>query len=741
MKMELIPKLLLTLILSSTTLATDWELNCLGNCHPFPWEAYAADQTLIFSGPTGIYTNCCYLTTSFQVTIDPGARIVVLSPDPSGPGGFCTAEYLPTCGITGTVGPLSAGDWLFITDYETIPFYIDAPDHTATDPNPVNGETIAPEYHDDNVYMLLDYTPSADWLVHMAFFSDDIQDVIDRNLMFSLGSVPPWPAIDPDAFVVGYDDPGIPEFARAPLIAGRTYYWCIDAIASGGAGGPDVWMGDIWNFTVMPKEAWNPSPEDRAQDVMANPNLTFRWSLGDIDTEGYDISYDVYYGTVFADVSTSTTPNANEPNSTHITAGPLMPGIEYYWRIDTVLRLSISPFTSSTVTGDIWSFWVQSNTSWHVDAVGGDDSYDGRSRGTAFATIQKGIDMADDDDAVLVWPGIYLERVSFEGKAITVKCADSPAVIEAPLQDAVSFVAGEGAGSVLSNFVIRESATAVACNNESSPTLRNLTIVDNDFGIAAYENSEPNITNCILWNNRYGDLFGCQAKYSLTEEQSGRRHGGEGPLFADLDAGDYHLLSEKGRYVPAYGLWSFDEQTSLCVDAGDPNDDPWGERMPHGARINMGAYGGTAYASMSEWPLIGDHNRNGRIGFKDFAVFCDGWLLELAWAAPPGNPQDDRMPPMPRRAGWDIEPYAVSTSSVAMAAAVPTDENGVEYRFENVALAGHSSGWQDSPEWTDTGLAASTKYCYRVRTRDKSPNANQGSWSNMVCATTQSGGG
>ncbi len=378
---------------------------------------------------------------------------------------------------------------------------------------------------------------------------------------------------------------------------------------------------------------------------------------------------------------------------------------------------------------------------YHVDGTNGSDSNDGLTAQTAFATIQKGIDTAEDGDTVLVWPGVYIERISFDGRGIIVRNADYPAVIEAPGLDAVSFVAGEGPGSVLQNFVIRNSMIAIACNNESSPTLKNLTIVDNDFGIAAYEYSDPNVTNCILWNNRDGDLFGCQAKYSLTEGGQGHQHGKEGPLFADLDGGDYHLLSEKGRYVPAYGLWSFDEQTSQCVDGGDPNDDPWGERMPHGGRINMGAYGGTAYASMSEWPLIGDYNRNGRVGFKDFAAFCEGWLLELGWAAPPGSPRDDRMPPMPHRAGWDIEPYAVSASAVTMKAAVATDENGVQYQFENVTLAGHCSGWQDSPEWTDTGLDASTEYCYRARTRDKSPNANQGLWSNTRCATTKSGGG
>jgi len=239
----------------------------------------------------------------------------------------------------------------------------------------------------------------------------------------------------------------------------------------------------------------------------------------------------------------------------------------------------------------------------HVDGTTGDDADDGLTRETAFETIQKGIDTAEDGNIVLVWPGVYVGQLFFDGKAITLKSADYPAVIEAPWQDAVSFIAGEGSGSVLSNFVIRESATALACNNESSPTLKNLTIVDNDFGIAAYENSDPDIANCILWNNQYGDLYGCEARYSCVETDSA----GDGnisvdPMLADLDGGDYHPLSENGRYVPAYGLWSFDDETSPCVDAGDPAEDPSAERMPNGGRINMGAYGGTAYASKGEWP-------------------------------------------------------------------------------------------------------------------------------------------
>jgi hypothetical protein len=53
-------------------------------------------------------------------------------------------------------------------------------------------------------------------------------------------------------------------------------------------------------------------------------------------------------------------------------------------------------------------------------------------------------------------------------------------------------------------------------------------------------------------------------------------------------------------------VWFLDEVTSPCVDGGDPNVNVSNEPMPNGGRINMGAYGDTAYASMSEWPIPDD---------------------------------------------------------------------------------------------------------------------------------------
>jgi len=250
--------------------------------------------------------------------------------------------------------------------------------------------------------------------------------------------------------------------------------------------------------------------------------------------------------------------------------------------------------------------WLHTPNVYYVNAVNGDDNDDGLTPESAFATIQNGIDTAVDGDVVLVYPGLYQEEINFLGKALTVQgVVASPAgvpVLQNPGDFAVSFYSGEGPDSILKNFIITNSFMGVLITG-STPTISNLTIVDNKYGIEAYTGSAPDISTTIFWNNTNGDLFGCRASYSCIER------GGEGegninadPLFVGPDTGDYHLRSARGRYWPEHDVWVLDEITSPCVDGGDPTADYSGEPMPNGGRINMGAYGGTAYGSMSEMP-------------------------------------------------------------------------------------------------------------------------------------------
>ena len=246
----------------------------------------------------------------------------------------------------------------------------------------------------------------------------------------------------------------------------------------------------------------------------------------------------------------------------------------------------------------------------HVDGSRGSKFNTGLSRSNAFATIQDAVDKAIDGDTVMVWPGVYQEAVFITGKAITIQSADDAAVVMAPANDPIAFTFqfAESLRCVLRNFVITNCReTAILCHS-ASPELTNLTIVNNQFGITAYEGANPSITNCILWNNQDGDLFGDliyqpRIIYSCLQQQLAPFFMEPGninkdPLFADPDNGDYHLQSEYGRYL-SKNVWVTDSQTSPCIDSGDPSMRIGREQKPSGGRVNMGAYGGTPYASKS----------------------------------------------------------------------------------------------------------------------------------------------
>ena len=84
----------------------------------------------------------------------------------------------------------------------------------------------------------------------------------------------------------------------------------------------------------------------------------------------------------------------------------------------------------------------------------------------------------------------------------------------------------------------------------------------------------------------------------------------------------------------------------------------------------------------------------------------------------------DFTPPAPAQMGWASPPTAILDSLISMTAITASDENGVEYYFTCTSGGGHDSGWQGSPTYVDTGLAASTTYAYTVQARDKSVNYN-----------------
>ena len=108
--------------------------------------------------------------------------------------------------------------------------------------------------------------------------------------------------------------------------------------------------------------------------------------------------------------------------------------------------------------------------------------------------------------------------------------------------------------------------------------ITNCTIADNESinyaGGLSYCNGQ--IINSIIWQNSAPQMqYSSEPTYSCIENYIGSGTGNinTAPCFADVNNGDYHLKSEKGRWSPFTVSWLADDVTSLCIDAGHPASD------------------------------------------------------------------------------------------------------------------------------------------------------------------------
>ncbi len=160
---------------------------------------------------------------------------------------------------------------------------------------------------------------------------------------------------------------------------------------------------------------------------------------------------------------------------------------------------------------------------------------------------------------------------------------------------------------------------------------------------SSWDTRIPNIVrlnNCIVWdggeeiyndndNNSIITIIYCDVQGGWP----GKGNIDIEPCFAYVNNGDYHLKSQAGRWDANEGLWTKDDVTSPCIDAGNTNSPVGLEPFPNGGVINMGAFGGTAEASKSyfgepvcEKIVAGDINGDCIVNFKDLAFMAFHWL-------------------------------------------------------------------------------------------------------------------
>ncbi len=225
-----------------------------------------------------------------------------------------------------------------------------------------------------------------------------------------------------------------------------------------------------------------------------------------------------------------------------------------------------------------------------------------------------------------------------------------------------------------------ERVSAVYCTGQSLFT--HCTFADNrssegDLFLAPGGRGGPArimLTHCIVWGVP-GGLDPTDWSLSRTEIIFANVQGdypGEGnlnvdPLFAQpgtwnlngtpddvtddvWTGGDYHLVSQAGRWDPTSESWVADEETSPCIDAGDPVSPIGHEPFPNGGVVNLGAYGGTTEASRSyfgepvcETHMAGDINGDCKVDLLDLLIVVAQWTEGLSQPIPSvviAEPQD-----------------------------------------------------------------------------------------------------
>jgi len=237
---------------------------------------------------------------------------------------------------------------------------------------------------------------------------------------------------------------------------------------------------------------------------------------------------------------------------------------------------------------------------------------------------------------------IIKDNSAYFGAAVAVISGDAKIISNLIYENSAWFGGGAApvfGGQILANTIVENSAQlggGVCLLSDAvigTGLVSGNIICDSTEGGGLYADS--NSLDAVWYNNLHNDT---PADYVDTPNLTGI--GGNisaDPCFADIVDGDYHLKSEGWRWDTKHSRWTYDDVTSRCIDAGNPGsplgDEPltlevdplnrWGENL----RINMGAYGGTAEASMPpyDWAILGDLTNDGLVNLKDYALQTADW--------------------------------------------------------------------------------------------------------------------
>ncbi len=190
---------------------------------------------------------------------------------------------------------------------------------------------------------------------------------------------------------------------------------------------------------------------------------------------------------------------------------------------------------------------------------------------------------------------------------------------------------GDGCTTRIEHNIIANGVLGIGIKDDAEPIVRNNTLYNNEFGVRVYHHvaefggGKGEVSNNIIWGSAEGDVlyetgtttFAYNCVSSLLDldgndvvDNDGNKlsdlpgmltkgAGCDDPGFVDPENLDFHLRSEAGRFDSSSEEWVEDDETSSCIDAGDPDADVADEPSPNGSRLNLGRYGGSDEASKS----------------------------------------------------------------------------------------------------------------------------------------------
>ncbi len=238
------------------------------------------------------------------------ALVLLIRDDPSNPSrGIRCAESRDGAGSNADRIPL---------------LHIEFTTEHALGPSPADGAL-----HEDK-WASLSWTSGETAVSHDLYLGDNLYDVATGTGDTFLGN------LTAPYFLVG--SPRDPYSADS-LVPGVTYYWRVDERQADGT----THKGDVWSFTLPPKEVYGPDPADGTRYV--DLDVTLGWEAG-FGTK----LHDVYFGASSTDVDAGTGDTYKGPTTNPMYApGALEHNKDYYWRVDEFDGVS-------THKGDVWSF-------------------------------------------------------------------------------------------------------------------------------------------------------------------------------------------------------------------------------------------------------------------------------------------------------------------------------------------------------------------------------------------------